>query len=692
MFVNTLRRCPRHLGKVAPSYAELSKLIRSFHLKPKVEPQSQCHHSPSNYRLSRTTRRKIATSSRYSSAFDSYCKSLTFPAATKEIPDLESAPISSDEIVVHGYLGSRHDLSKNLSFVPILSRNLSHSIQAVSHARSSKDADEAHRQLKQCRPNTPVVVRGRLRARQDASSKDLGQYHKIKTREIEISSIQELNDFPADIILEPDTNCGPEQRHLQLRQEKDLRDALHFRSKLSSVCRDWFRDERGFVEIETPLLFKSTPEGAREFLVPSRKRGSVYALPQSPQQFKQILMGSGISRYFQIARCFRDEDLRADRQPEFTQLDMEMSFATGQDVMDCVEALVKKLWAAALKSPLPDEAFPRMTYGQAMAQYGSDKPDLRRGLRISRIDHLVPLDLIAKISSLCAPAVDCLHIECGGIEEDPKATGAMIRDYLDSSDGAVFRENSDGAPGVFIVDSTKPLRGLFAFGFEATEEIERLYTLDDGDLVILQARPDAPFAGGSTALGRLGLELHKVAVQNGLITSPSGTRPLWVTDFPLFSPTNASEPGQGGTAGFASTHHPFTSPKSPQDVALLATDPAKVIGDHYDLVINGVELGGGSRRIHVSEMQKYVLQDVLKMSTERLAEFSHLLEVLRAGCPPHAGIALGFDRLVAVMLGKESVRDVIAFPKSGKGEDPLVKSPGPLTEEALRTYHLKLID
>ena len=214
--------------------------------------------------------------------------------------------------------------------------------------------------------------------------------------------------------------------------------------------------------------------------------------------------------------------------------------------------------------------------------------------------------------------------------------------------------------------------------------------LEDGDLVVIQARKNESFSSGSTPIGNLRLALHRAAVSQGLVEAPKGFEFTWITDFPLFKPTDEVEPGQGGSAGISSNHHPFTSPKTAEDVDLLLVDPLQAKADHYDLVINGVELGGGSRRIHDAKMQEFVMREVLKMNDERMKDFAHLIEVLRAGCPPHAGIALGFDRLIAVMLGKESVRDVIAFPKSGKGEDMLVKAPTKMTEDQLRTYHIQM--
>lgn len=366
-----------------------------------------------------------------------------------------------------------------------------------------------------------------------------------------------------------------------------------------------------------------------------------------------------------------------------------MSFATGESVMHCIESLALRLWNDLLQITLPSP-FPRMTYQEAMRLYGSDKPDVRLGTLISMVDYLLPIDLVQKISPLTDPVVEAITFR---INDDygPAETRKFISKFMDSPEATTFNENPEGGPGIFIYDSGKPLQGLQPLGFEAAEAIDDLFGAKDGDLIVLQARTKAPFSGGSTKLGDLRLALHREAVKQGLMRPPTGFAPLWIIDFPLFSPSTTSEPGQGGKAGLASTHHPFTSPKSSDDVDLLLSDPSQVIGEHYDLVVNGVELGGGSRRIHDAKVQEFIMKDILKMSPERLAEFSHLLEVLRAGCPPHAGIALGFDRLIAVMLGKESVKDVIAFPKSGKGDDPLTKSPGVMLQEVLKTYHLRML-
>ncbi|CAK1355610.1 Aspartate--tRNA ligase, mitochondrial [Cercospora beticola] len=632
-----------------------------------------------------------ATEASTAQVLQDFKKTLSFPAKTCTYDDLlqDCNSFVNTGVTLHGYLGTRRDASKTLTFAELHDMHLRTSIQLVStQTKGEEGSNVAHSQLRTLLDHTPVAVTGTLVSRKapKSSSANGGKHSLVTGAEIKVENITQLNSFPKDIILGSETIFPAAERHLQLRNDRELRHALAFRSEVARTIREELSQKHGFSEIETPLLFKSTPEGAREFLVPTRNPGLAYALPQSPQQYKQILMASGIPRYMQIAKCFRDEDLRADRQPEFTQVDLEMAFASGEDVMAVVEETVKQLWAGLLQVELP-ERFDRMTYQQAMSKYGSDKPDLRLGSEIRRIGYMLPVDLIQKIGPLDFPIVEVMKIP---ISDDTQRTRDFVNTFMDSPEAQSFVQNPEGQPGIFIIDSRKPLQGLQPFGFEAAEQLEEVLDLEDGDLVVIQARKDAPFSGGSTPLGNLRLAMHKAAVKHNYLPAPQGFAFTWITDFPLFSPINENEPGQGGAAGITATHHPFTSPKTPEDVDLLVTAPLQVTADHYDLVVNGVELGGGSRRIHNAAMQEYVMREVLKMSDERMKDFAHLIEVLRAGCPPHAGMALGFDRLIAVMLGKESVRDVIAFPKSGKGEDLLVKSPTKMTKEQLETYHLSL--
>ena len=595
--------------------------------------------------------------------------------------------------MLHGYLGNRADLSKNLSFVALRSKALDWNVQIISSGRtSSAESSAAHLKLKSLASHTPVVVCGRLKPRPSAPVQD-GTDKRVSNLEVELSDVQCLNEFPKDLIGSTEDVFGPEDRHLQLRMDNTLRDALVFRAELAKRCRRKLEKE-GFLEVETPLLFKSTPEGAKEFVVPTRRKGLAYALPQSPQQFKQILMGSGISRYYQIAKCFRDEDLRADRQPEFTQLDLEMSFASGSDVMEQVASLIHTLWRDLLGFDL-QLPFQKITYITAMTLYGSDKPDLRLPTRLERVEHLLPPDMISKLSDLDKPVIEALVLDLSAPRDtdDPPAnvTRNFIKDFFDSPPASPFHNNPHGAPGIFVYNPLSPLRGLSAFGFEAASAMEELFTPEEGALIILQARPNMPLSGSSTTLGNLRSLLIKAALRKGLLPSKVPYAPLWVTEFPLFTPTEHNpDEGQSSPTGLSSTHHPFTAPLSPNDVSLLPHSPEKALADHYDLVINGVELGGGSRRIHSAAFQTYVLKDVLRLSEEKLRDFEHLIKVLKAGCPPHAGFALGFDRLAAMMVGKESVRDVIAFPKGSGGEDKCVGSPTSLRTEELERYGLKL--
>lgn len=385
-----------------------------------------------------------------------------------------------------------------------------------------------------------------------------------------------------------------------------------------------------------------------------------------------------------------------------------MSFASGSDVMECVETLIARLWSELLGIELPSP-IPRMTYENAMSTYGSDKPDVRLGVPISRIEKEIPAELIRNMTSLTDPAVEAIVFPFGKIfDSDPTRTREFTTSFFDSPHVAWFQKNPSGGPGIFIYDPSQPLEGLHAFGFDAASNIKSKLSLQPGDLLILQARPDTQFTTGSTPLGNLRLAIYSAAVKKGHVSAPTGFAPLWITHFPLFtpippsspsspshhspappsSPSNPPSPQENPT--LTSTHHPFTSPATAADVAHLLTSPHLALADHYDLVINGIELGGGSRRIHHAALQQMILRDVLRLPPTRLRDFAHLVEVLRAGCPPHAGIALGLDRLVTVMLNRTSVRDVIAFPKSGRGEDPLVGAPALLEEGVLKTYHLKI--
>ncbi|EKD21787.1 uncharacterized protein L3040_005297 [Drepanopeziza brunnea f. sp. 'multigermtubi'] len=645
--------------------------------------------------------------------FKSYKNTLVAPPLTYRHRQIIPSKLGKAVVLV-GYLKSVTSLAESLVFGQLVWACKGEEKQVQIVCRGA----ELCRQLKSTRLNTPINVSGTI-ARKRPSKKDKQDDQDVQVPlqlpsdeiEIVVTNFLPLNDIHPDLHLSADHNYPPQSRHLQLRFDPALRQRLRLRSEVAKHVRHSLSD---FDEIDTPILFKSTPEGAREFLVPTRKAGFAYALPQSPQQYKQILMASGISRYFQFAKCFRDEDLRADRQPEFTQLDIEMAYADGKTVRQRVEDVIRRIYRfmpAMNGSDLsvPAQGFYKMTYREAMRRHGSDKPDLRINAPIYQVDELVPQELSSMLTSIERPTFDFFKMR---LNASPKEATAFIRRFMDSPDAESFRSNIDGAPGICVYDSSKPIEGLQTLGFEAADrlkakcgnrkklgwesaaehEINRSF--EDGDLLVIQAREEMPakmpFTGGSTALGRLRLAIYKAAIAEKLIEPDLSHRYLWVIGFPMFTPNDGIDPGQGGSAGFSATHHPFTAPRTPRDADLLLTDPLAATADHYDLVVNGIELGGGSRRIHNADMQKFIMREILKMSEARINDFSHLFSALESGCPPHAGFAIGFDRLIAVLTGHESVRDVIAFPKSSKGEDIMVKSPSKITDSELATYHLTL--
>ncbi|KAF1913697.1 aspartyl-tRNA synthetase-like protein [Ampelomyces quisqualis] len=689
--VRASRRVTSRAMCVRSSYLEISRLLRTRHIG--IAPKCAVISGPGSRAFSNARRLQdaIEPGQGLTKALDEFKKTIRSKPWRDVVgsfgPEKCAELGAGYQVELAGYISTRRDVNKKLSFTMLRSVTQKYCIQLVSNANTEGEEAEAHERLRSLKEWTPVLVRGILKSREAKADSHLGM-SLITAYELVVEHVEPLNKISDDIIIKEDTVFGPEQRHLQLRTNYSLRNNILFRSRVRDRVRNQL-SRQGWREIDTPILFKSTPEGAREFLVPTRQKGLAYALPQSPQQYKQILMASGFRKYFQFARCFRDEDLRADRQPEFTQLDMEMAFGGEEDVMAETEGLLIFLWDVLLKIKV--KPIRRMTYLEAMTLYGSDKPDLRYEATIQNVTPHLTADLIGKITPLQNPVVEAMKIPISG---DPKKTRQFIASFLDSPDGRAFVDNPNGQPGIFIGDSSQPMQGLGPLGYQYLMEGPENLAIEDGDLLVLQARPNAPLSGGSTVLGNLRLALYKAAIAQDLIAAPEKNdyRFLWITDFPLFTPNNDSDLGQGGASGFSSTHHPFTAPKTPADVDLLLTDPSRATAAHYDLVVNGVELGGGSRRIHNAAVQEFIFRDVLKMKPERIEDFRHLLNVLDSGCPPHAGIALGWDRLIAVMTGSESVRDVIAFPKSGKGEDGLVKSPNRVTQEQWDTYHLRLKD
>ena len=462
-----------------------------------------------------------------------------------------------------------------------------------------------------------------------------------------------------------------ENRILDLRREP-MQKNLRMRHRAASSARRYL-DENGFVDIETPFLYKSTPEGAREFLVPSRLHdGHFYALPQSPQLFKQMLMIAGFDRYYQIVKCFRDEDLRADRQPEFTQIDIETSFLGEAEIHVIMEGLVRRMFKEAVGVDLTDP-FPVMKYDDAIRDYGLDKPDLRVSLKLAELTDAVK-DVDFKVFSGPASApggrVAALCIPGGG---------ALTRGEIDAYTEFVKGHGAKGLAWIKVNDAAKGAEGLQSpivknLHAKAIAAILERTAAKDGDLI---------FFGADKATRMndyLGALRQKIGHERGF--AEKGWKPLWVVDFPMFE--QDEESGE-----WKARHHPFTSPKDGHE-AFIESDPGKACAKAYDIVINGWEIGGGSVRIHRQEMQQQVFR-ALKISPEdQRAKFGFLLDALQYGAPPHGGIAFGLDRLVALMAGADAIRDVIAFPKTQRGQDLLTGAPTMATEKQLRELHLRL--
>ena len=461
-------------------------------------------------------------------------------------------------------------------------------------------------------------------------------------------------------------------RYLDLRREP-MQKALKLRHRTAKAVREYL-DDHGFIDIETPVLYKSTPEGAREFLVPSRIHdGQFYALPQSPQLFKQLLMIAGYDRYYQIVKCFRDEDLRADRQPEFTQIDIETSFLSEREIQDLMEGLVRHVFKSVLGVDLP--AFPRLAYADAMAKYGSDKPDLRVKLELTELTDLmkgVDFKVFRAAADLPDGRVAALLV--------PGGNAAFTRKELDDLAPFVAIYGARGLAYIRVNDRTKPneegLQSPIVKFFKPAELAAILERTGarDGDVIFFGADRRKVV---NDAMGALRV---KVGHEKG--HAEAGWRPCWVLDFPAYE---YDEEGKRWLAA----HHPFTSPKD-EHVALMETDPGKVLAKAYDIALNGWEIGGGSVRIHRAEIQARQFKTLGIGDDEARAKFGFLLDALSYGAPPHGGIAFGFDRMVAMMAGVDQIRDVIAFPKTQRGQDLMVEAPSAVPERQLRDLHIRL--
>jgi aspartyl-tRNA synthetase len=568
------------------------------------------------------------------------------------------------EVTVAGWVHRRRDHG-GVIFVDL--RDREGLLQIVFNPEAAPVFAEAER----LRSEFVVRVSGRVRERPAGTANPNLASGRIEVvaRELEVLNRSEPLPFQLDEQVNEEVRLR--YRYLDLRREV-MSQRLRMRHQITRAMRGYL-DAHGFIDLETPMLTKATPEGARDYLVPSRTHpGKFFALPQSPQIFKQLLMISGFDRYYQIVRCFRDEDLRADRQPEFTQLDIETSFLSQDAIMGLMEGLVRHFFKEVLEVTLP-EPFPRMTYEEAMRRFGSDKPDLRIALELTDVADLVR---------------DCDFKVFAGPARDPKGrvaalrvpgAGSMPRSQIDDCTAYVARYGAKGLAYIKVNERAKGRDGLqspivkFLSDAAIAGILERTGAADN-DLIFFGADSAKVV---SDALGALRLKLG----QELKLLTP-GWRPLWVVDFPMFEWDQDEK-------RWVAMHHPFTSPRS-DDAAALRAAPGEALARAYDMVLNGSEIGGGSVRIHRQEMQSTVFELLGIGADEAQKKFGFLLDALKFGAPPHGGIAFGLDRLAMLMAGADSIREVIAFPKTQTAADPLTDAPTEVSEAQLRELHVRV--
>ncbi|MCL5975216.1 MAG: aspartate--tRNA ligase [Gammaproteobacteria bacterium] len=494
---------------------------------------------------------------------------------------------------------------------------------------------------------------------------------EIIAKRVTILNSSETPPFPLTEQAEVNEDIRLRHRYIDLRRPEMLQ-KLRFRSQIIRQLRQYL-DNHGFMDIETPILTKATPEGARDYLVPSRTHpGDFFALPQSPQLFKQLLMVAGMDRYYQVVRCFRDEDLRADRQPEFTQLDIETSFVEEEDLMQLMEEMIRDLFANVLEQPLPNP-FPRMTYADAMDRYGSDKPDLRIPLELVDVSDLMQgvdfkvfsapaNDDNGRVAALRVPGGNSLsRKEIDDYTKFVSIYGAKGLAYIKVNDLAVGREGLQSPILKFLPD-------------DVVEAILQRTGAETGDLVF--------FGADKATIVNESLGALRVKIGHDLDMVEHGWRPLWVVEFPMFE-------WDDKTQRWYALHHPFTAPRE-SDIDLLSNDPGKCLSRAYDMVLNGTELGGGSIRIHKTDVQQKVFEMLGIPAEEAEEKFGFLLQALKYGCPPHGGLAFGLDRLAMLMTGSSSIRDVMAFPKTQSAACLLTNAPSPVSDEQLKELNIRL--